>query len=105
MERRLVEIGGESEAWMYESVPIANEHIDRIAKSANGASHQKPSNRRALAVAAIDFAAAFCYFANAASRQRLSRVAEGTGPLTPQQPGCNCQGANSCPVGRDKILN
>ena len=38
-------------------------------------------------------------------QQRLSRVAEGTGPQTPQQPGCNCQGANSCPVGRDKILN
>ena len=31
-------------------------------------------------------------------RRRLSRVVEGTGPTTPQQPGGNRPGANSCPM-------
>ena len=39
------------------------------------------------------------------NRQRLSRVAEGTGPLKPQQPGANAKVLIPAQVGRDKILD
>jgi hypothetical protein len=38
-------------------------------------------------------------------RQRLSRVAEGTGPLKPQQPGATAKVLIPAQVGRDKILD
>src|ERR1700693_2094131 len=39
------------------------------------------------------------------NRQRLSRVAEGTGPLKPQQPGATAKVLIPAQVGRDKILD
>jgi hypothetical protein len=39
------------------------------------------------------------------NQQRLSRVAEGTGPLKPQQPGANAKVLIPAQVGRDKILD
>jgi hypothetical protein len=39
------------------------------------------------------------------NKQRLSRVAEGTGPLKPQQPGANAKVLTPAQVGRDKILD
>ena len=39
------------------------------------------------------------------TRQRLSRVAEGTGPLKPQQPGATAKVLIPAQVGRDKILD
>src|ERR1700722_8974177 len=39
------------------------------------------------------------------SRQRLSRVAEGTGPLKPQQPGATAKVLIPAQGGRNKILD
>ena len=39
------------------------------------------------------------------NRRRLSRVAEGTGPLKPQQPGATAKVLIPAQVGRDKILD
>jgi hypothetical protein len=39
------------------------------------------------------------------NKQRLSRVAKGTGPLKPQQPDANAKVLIPAQVGRDKILD
>ena len=39
------------------------------------------------------------------NQQRLSRVAEGTGPMKPQQPGASAKVLIPAQVGRDKILD
>jgi hypothetical protein len=43
-------------------------------------------------------------FVFAADQRRLSRVAEGTGPTKPQQPGSNAPVLLPAQHGRDKIL-